>query len=110
MRIPILVAVALTWVSVSCSSGPAPVTASEQLSCSNGTLATVSNLRTVSYDVLYQEGRKAATMIGDVPAGTTTTFSLPGTGQGRVYGRARNGYIPRNRAISDFRIRVHCAA
>ena len=92
----------------SCASGPAPTTA-EQLNCTSGAVATITNQQNVSYDIYYQEGTTRAIAIGEVNPGSTITVPLPGSGRGRVYLSATNGYIPRTRAISDTRIRVHCA-
>jgi hypothetical protein len=108
MRFRIVPAV-LAFVAVSCSSAPAPATSAQQLNCASGAVATITNQRNVSYDIYYQEGTTRAVAIGEVNPGSTITVPLPGTGRGRVYLSTANGYIPRSRAISETRIRVHCA-
>jgi hypothetical protein len=71
-------------------------------------LATISNRRNINLDVYYQKGGQPATIIGEISAGSTQTFTLPNEGRGGVFLRG-----VRERPGSpqpDIDIRMHCAA
>ena len=105
----LVAAIAATLLACSARS-PAP-TSDPLASCSFNVSATVSNRRSVDYDIYYQEGTKPPINLGEAPAMTTLTFNLPGEGRGRVYLRSRSGaqVSPRpGNPVSDIDIRTHC--
>ena len=105
--------VALLATLFACSSRSTPATANAPLDCPNRMMATVANRRNVGFDVYYQEGSRPATIVGEVAAGSTQTYTLPGEGRGRVYLRGPGGGYVSERPgnpIPDLDIRLFCAS
>ena len=110
MRIQIAL-VGLVGAITACASKPAPVSTSPLAACPFNVLATVRNATNYKWDVYYQDG-KARTMLGEIAAGSTQTYSLPGEGRGYVSLRAGSGPTA-GRARTDraggAQVRSHCA-
>ena len=98
--------------SAACASRPAPVSLTETANCPFRVVTTVSNRRAVPYDVYYQDGARTAVVLGEVAAGSTQTFTIPGEGRGRVFLRGRGGGYVSERPgnpVHTIEIRMHCA-
>ena len=105
-----LLASGLTLALHACASKPAPVSTSPLAQCPYKVVATVSNPTNRNYDVYYQDGRTRS-MLGEIVAGGTNTFPLPGEGRGYVsaFGsQADGGGRAPSTATRGVRIRVHC--
>jgi hypothetical protein len=74
-------------------------------------LATVSNRRNAPFDVYYQDAARPATIIGEIAASSTQTFTIPGDGRGRIFLRGAGGYVSERPGspVPDIDIRLHCA-
>ena len=111
MRGKLLLAVVTANALAGCASRPAP---SSTAACQGRILATVTNSHAVSYDVYYADSR-GSTILGEVRAGSTAVYTLPGSGQGQVwYQRAAGdgGASLRGsggQVAGTVRIRKHCA-
>jgi hypothetical protein len=95
--------------ALACSSAtPTRSTAVTPENCPTGIASTVSNQSNISYDVYFQNGR-GSTILGEINAGSTVTFTHPGDGRGRVTLRVRDrGGMPRTDGRSGVRVRTHC--
>ena len=102
---------ALALITAACSSKSTAVNSSPLAQCPNNVAATVRNSLNRSFDVYYTDGR-ARTMLGEVAAGSSNTFRLPGVGRGYVsvsLPQADGGDgVRTNGNGSGVQIRVHC--
>ena len=108
MRFHSLVCLVFALPLTACASKPAPVSTSPLSQCPFNVVATVGNSGNRSYDVYYYEGAKRS-ILGEIAAGSTVTYQLPGEGRGsvRLFGaQADGGGMPNERQV---RIRIHCA-
>jgi len=91
-----------------CASKPAQVSTNPLAQCPFNVVATVRNQSNRNYDVYYYAGTQRQ-MLGQINAGSTVTYTLPGEGRGsvRLFGaQADGGGRPTERTYD---IRVHCA-
>ena len=104
-----------TWIAASalvlnaCASKPAPVSTSPLAQCPFNVVATIRNQSNRSYDVYYYYEGSWREMLGQINAGSTMTYTLPGEGRGsvRLFGaQGDGGGRPSDRTYD---IRVHCA-
>ena len=113
MRIKSVAGSAVALAMMACASRPAPVATAPLAQCPNRVVATVSNPQSVTYDLYFHDRVRSATIIGEIPPGSTMTFPLPGEGVGYVYLRrptGDGGGMPSNTRIApEVRIRVHCS-
>ena len=95
-----------------CASRATPVTTSPAATCPFQVLATITNTRTVAYDVYYRDLGKPETIIGEIRPGSTVTFQIPGEGRGYVrLHRPAGDLTPipySGRPVPEMRIRMHC--
>ena len=110
MRIHVAIA-ALLGTATACASNPAPVSTSPLAQCPFNVVATVRNPLNRTYDIYYQDGRRR-TMLGEIAAGSTTTYTLPGEGRGYISvfaAKADGGGRARTDRMGGVQIRMHCA-
>ena len=107
MRFRELASLVFVLPLTACASKPPAVSTSALSQCPFKVVATVGNQSNRSYDVYYYEGTKRQ-ILGEIAAGSTATFPLPGEGRGsvRLFGsQVDGGGRPNERATS---IRIHC--
>ena len=111
MRIAAVVTSGLTLALTACASKPAPVSTSALAACPFNVLATVRNPTSNKWDVYYQDGRRR-TLLGEIAAGSTQTYTLPGEGRGYVSLRGGAGDTAgraRTDRVGGVQVRTHCA-
>ena len=101
---------ALSSLSLACASTPQPAaTTNPALQCPGSVQVTVSNSDNGDADVYYYEGNRPRTMLGEVAAGRTVTFHLPGEGLGSVRLEQRSGSrVAVSNSRKESQIRIHC--
>lgn len=106
-----LIILALAAPTLACAAR-APA-ASSLAQCPFRVQATITNPRPIDYDVYYRDPGQPAVVLGEVRAGSTVTFQLPGEGRGTIRLQRPAGdqqIIPfTGRRLPDMRIRTHCA-
>jgi hypothetical protein len=111
MRFAALFASGLALALNACASKQPAVSTSPLAACPFNVLATVRNPTNNKWDVYYQDG-KTRTLLGEIAAGSTQTYTLPGEGRGYVSLRGGSGPTAgraRTDRVGGAQVRTHCA-